>query len=172
MLEVLTDCGASEIFARRATIEDSPYLVTVINGHDDVRVKMADGSIVVAPKVLIVFPIKINSFESIETFYVIDLDERWDLILGMGWLEKHNPLIKSMQSRAPWQALHLPDLGVVSNEPSSKTESLVRRSTHTDFSGHDTTPCLVSSTMPISRHRLPGCSRRTYFGRRVYKVNL
>jgi hypothetical protein len=52
---------------------------------------------------------------------VIDLDEHWDLILGMGWLEKHNLLIdwrsKSMRSRAPWQALDVPDLGVVSNEP-------------------------------------------------------
>ncbi len=39
------------------------------------------------------FSINMNGFKSIDTFYVIDLDGRWDLILSIGWLAKHNPLI-------------------------------------------------------------------------------
>ncbi len=49
-------------------------LAKVVHGHDDVREKIAYGSIAVAPKVLIDFSININGFQSIETFYVIDLD--------------------------------------------------------------------------------------------------
>jgi hypothetical protein len=92
-----------------------------------VRVRMADGSIVVSPKVLVDLPITLISFDSIETFYIIDLDERWDFILGMGWLECHNPMIdwrsKSMLPRTPPSAFVPSDLGVVSNEPSPNVQS-------------------------------------------------
>ncbi|KAF0703967.1 hypothetical protein AaE_015171 [Aphanomyces astaci] len=61
--------------------------------HSVVRVKMADGKVVTSPKVPVALPTSVGDFVSTEQFYVIDLDDRWDLILGMRWLEKHQPWI-------------------------------------------------------------------------------
>ncbi|ETV74023.1 hypothetical protein H257_11337 [Aphanomyces astaci] len=58
-----------------------------------VRVKMADGHTASQPRIIVNFPITFDGFDSIEPFYVIDLDERWDLIIGMSWLESHQPWI-------------------------------------------------------------------------------
>jgi hypothetical protein len=54
---------------------------------------MADGGIASQPRILVDLPIKFNHFDSVESFFVIDLDERWDLIIGMTWLETHQPWI-------------------------------------------------------------------------------
>ncbi|KAG9415663.1 hypothetical protein AC1031_000046, partial [Aphanomyces cochlioides] len=82
---------------------------------------MADGKVIVTPRILITLRTRVGPFEADEDYYVIDQDERWDLILGMRWLEKHQPLInwtsKTMH-KAPSTALDSP-LGVMSNELTS-----------------------------------------------------
>ena len=58
-----------------------------------VRVKMADGRVVSQPRVLVDLPICFSDFDSVESFFVIDLDDRWDLILGMPWFESAEPIV-------------------------------------------------------------------------------
>ncbi|KAH9109284.1 hypothetical protein LEN26_014038, partial [Aphanomyces euteiches] len=125
-LMVLIDCGASENYARRETIVSSKAMLNRAASdqasHAKVRVKLANGQVIVTDRVLITLPTKIGPFDSEETFFVIDLDDRWDLILGMRWLEKHKPTIDwcSKTLSAPSSSDDAP-LGVMSNEltPSS-----------------------------------------------------
>ncbi|KAF0744080.1 hypothetical protein Ae201684_001343 [Aphanomyces euteiches] len=125
-LKVLIDCGASENHARRETIASSKAMLDRATSdqasHAKVRVKLANGQVIVTDRVLITQPTKIGPFDSEETFFVIDLDDRWDLILGMRWLEKHKPTIDwcSKTLSAPSSSDDTP-LGVMSNEltPSS-----------------------------------------------------
>ncbi|CAK4300255.1 unnamed protein product, partial [Aphanomyces euteiches] len=125
-LKVLIDCGASENHARRETIASSKAMLDRATSdqasHAKVRVKLANGQVIVTDRVLITLPTKIGPFDSEETFFVIDLDDRWDLILGMRWLEKHKPTIDwcSKTLSAPSSSDDTP-LGVMSNEltPSS-----------------------------------------------------
>ncbi|KAH9151130.1 hypothetical protein AeRB84_006191, partial [Aphanomyces euteiches] len=125
-LKVLIDCAASENYARRETIASSKAMLDRAasdqDSHAKVRVKLASGQVIVTDRVLITLPTKIGPFDSEETFFVIDLDDRWDLILGMRWLEKHKPTIdwRSKTLSAPSSSDDTP-LGVMSNElaPSS-----------------------------------------------------
>ncbi|POM78588.1 Hypothetical protein PHPALM_3857 [Phytophthora palmivora] len=73
---VLIDSGASKNFARRQTGQ-----VTVI---------LADGKVVNVPGVRMDLAVKFEDFDSTESFLVLDMD-KYDLILGMPWLEKHKP---------------------------------------------------------------------------------
>ena len=121
-LTVLIDCGASENYARRQTMAlHKPLLAEATaasNEHDVVRVKMADGKIAIAPRVLVTLPTVVGTFASNETYYVIDLDDRWDLILGMGWLEEHQPWIhwKSKKMYKHLREALRASIGVKSNE--------------------------------------------------------
>ncbi|ETV80015.1 hypothetical protein H257_07203 [Aphanomyces astaci] len=54
---------------------------------------MADGHTASQPRIIVDVPINFYGFDSVEPFYIIDLDERWDLIIGMFWLESHQPWI-------------------------------------------------------------------------------
>ena len=78
-------------------------------------------------------PTKIGTFDGIESFYVIDLDERWDVILGIGWLEKLQFLIgwrsnnmymyKSLRAALAAE-LSSPELTVISNERTRDAEDV------------------------------------------------
>ena len=97
-LRVLIDSGASENYARRASLELNKLLLddalSKSDPTDTVHVKLADGTIAVSPRVVATLPMNVEDIiVSDEDFFVIDLDGRWDLILGMGWLEKHHPWI-------------------------------------------------------------------------------
>ena len=56
---------------------------------------------------------KFLDFDSIERCLVLDLDSRYDLILGMAWLERHEP-------RIDWRSK---TLGATRNVPSEDLES-------------------------------------------------
>ena len=57
--------------------------------NSKVSVRLATGSIVSTRKVLIPLVIKFDEFDSEEPFIYLDMDDRYDLILGMPWLMKH-----------------------------------------------------------------------------------
>ncbi|KAH9103381.1 hypothetical protein AeMF1_020267 [Aphanomyces euteiches] len=93
-LRVLIDSGASENYARRATIARATGVSTSkAQPNDTRRIRLADGRIVSNPRQVVALPISIGDFSSREEFFLMDLDDRWDLILGMGWLERHQPII-------------------------------------------------------------------------------
>ncbi|KAF0721678.1 hypothetical protein Ae201684P_019662 [Aphanomyces euteiches] len=122
-LRVLIDCGASKNFARRQTLEENASFYAEVDSGtsltETVGVKLGDGSVVTAPKRSVRLLTQVGTFCSLEDYFLIDLDERWDLILCMGWLEKHQPCIN-------WRAKTIhevgPDflkshMGMESNEP-------------------------------------------------------
>ncbi|GMF41388.1 unnamed protein product [Phytophthora fragariaefolia] len=77
---VLTDSSA------RATTPGAPRC-------DIVTVRLATGTRVTVPKVPVDLGVKYLDFDSVERCLVLDLNARYDLILGMAWLERHEPWI-------------------------------------------------------------------------------
>ncbi|ETV89017.1 hypothetical protein H257_00421 [Aphanomyces astaci] len=71
---VLIDCGASNNYASRSTLSRFNRLSSS-DPSDRVRVKMADGHTASQPRIIV---------------------DRWDLIIGMSWLESHKPWIDWM----------------------------------------------------------------------------
>ncbi|KAH9151584.1 hypothetical protein AeRB84_005833 [Aphanomyces euteiches] len=127
-LRVLIDSGASENYARRATIARASDVPTSkARPNDTLRIRLADGRIVSDPRQTVVLDISIDDFSSKEEFFLMDLDDRWDLILGMEWLERHQHLIdwhlKTMVPPHPRSHVSNPaqsnELAVVSIDPPS-----------------------------------------------------
>ncbi|GMF48441.1 unnamed protein product [Phytophthora fragariaefolia] len=96
-MTILIDSGASFNFATKASVarNDALYAsgLEASESNTNVSVRLATGSIVSTRKVTIPLNVKIDDFDSVEPFIVLDMDDRYDLILGMPWLAKHEPWI-------------------------------------------------------------------------------
>uniref|UniRef100_H3H492 Reverse transcriptase domain-containing protein n=1 Tax=Phytophthora ramorum TaxID=164328 RepID=H3H492_PHYRM len=92
---ILIDSGASVNYARRSTMEGSRQYAEalVARTSDIITVRLATGTRVTVPKVPVNLGVKFLDFDSVERCLVLDLDSRYDLILGMAWLERHEPWI-------------------------------------------------------------------------------
>ena len=90
---ILIDSGASGNYARRSTLESSQQYAEALRtrGSDTVTVRLATGTHVTVPKVLVDLNVQFLDFNSVERCVVLDLDSRYDLILGMAWLGRHEP---------------------------------------------------------------------------------
>jgi predicted aspartyl protease len=95
IMRALVDTGASQNYARRSSVSRNAALYGPASARHDgnISVKMADGATTTTKKVQLDLQIKFLDFKGTESFFVIDLDERYDLILGMPWLRKHQPWI-------------------------------------------------------------------------------
>ncbi|POM76033.1 Hypothetical protein PHPALM_6773, partial [Phytophthora palmivora] len=78
-----------------------------------VSVRLANGTVVNVPGVRMDLVVKVEDFDSTESFLVLDMD-KYDLILGMPWLEKHEPWID-------WRGK-----GIGANRPAVSDRALVR----------------------------------------------
>ncbi|GMF50384.1 unnamed protein product [Phytophthora fragariaefolia] len=96
-MTVLIDSGASFNFAMKASVARNNALyasaLEAYKSNTNVSVRLATGSIVSTRKVTIPLNVKFDYFNSVEPFIVLDVDDRYDLILGMPWLAKHKPWI-------------------------------------------------------------------------------
>ncbi|GMG18195.1 unnamed protein product [Phytophthora fragariaefolia] len=96
-MTVLIDSGTSFNFAPKASVAKNNALyasaLEASKSNTNVSVRLATGSIVSTRKVIIPLSVKFDDFNSIEPFIVLDMDDRYDLILGMPWLAKHEPWI-------------------------------------------------------------------------------
>ena len=92
---ILIDSGASCNYARRLSLENSQQYVEALKAHvsDTITVRLATGTCVTVPEVPLNLNVKFLDFDSVERCLVLDLDSRYDLILGMAWLERHEPWI-------------------------------------------------------------------------------
>ncbi|KAI9981283.1 hypothetical protein PInf_008936 [Phytophthora infestans] len=94
--QILIDSGASKNFARRQTVaRNSNKLSEALReskGNGTVSVRLADGKVVTVPNVQVDLAVEFEDFDSLEQFTVLDMDP-YDMILGMPWLEKHEPWI-------------------------------------------------------------------------------
>ncbi|OWZ14113.1 hypothetical protein PHMEG_00012447, partial [Phytophthora megakarya] len=80
---LLIDSGASGNYVRRSTVEGSVTLSLFVLR----RVRVTE------PKVPLDLGVKFLDFDSTEHCLILDLDQRYDLILSMAWLERHEPWI-------------------------------------------------------------------------------
>ena len=92
---ILIDSGASGNYVRRRYLEGSQQYAEMLQKHegDVITVRLATGARVTVPNVPLNLGVKSLDFDSIGRCLVLDLDSRYDLILGMAWLERHEPWI-------------------------------------------------------------------------------
>ncbi|POM65202.1 Pol protein [Phytophthora palmivora] len=87
-------------------------------GRGQVSVRLADGTVVNVPGVRMDLAVKFEDFDSTESFLVLDMD-KYDLILGMPWLEKHEPWIDWRGKAIGASRPAVSDRALVSNVPTS-----------------------------------------------------
>ncbi|POM79713.1 LOW QUALITY PROTEIN: Reverse transcriptase, partial [Phytophthora palmivora] len=114
LVVVLIDSGASTNFARRQMIarngDKYADALRESEGRSQVSVRLADGTVVNVPG--------FEDFDSTESFLVLDMD-KYDLILGMPWLEKHEPWIDWRGKAIGASRPAVSDRALVSNVPTS-----------------------------------------------------
>ena len=91
----LIDSGSSGNYVRRYFLEGNPRYVEAPEAHkgDTITVRLVTGALVTASKASVNLGVKLFDFDSIERLLVPDLDSRYDRILGMARLERHEPWI-------------------------------------------------------------------------------
>ena len=94
-LRLLIDCGATENFVRRDTVERNALVAaSMVDTPGSLGVRLATGQVVkMAKKTVIDLSLSFSGFECTTRFIVLDMDDRYDLILGMPWLTKHEPFV-------------------------------------------------------------------------------
>ncbi|KAF1333990.1 reverse transcriptase, partial [Globisporangium splendens] len=120
-MTVLVDCGASQNFVSKAALKQSlqAYDRLVHSGkREKMIVRLADGSTVHTEGVQVELSFSFCDFVCKETFVVLAMGSRYDLILGMPWLAKHQPWID-------WRART-----IGSSTPSSDEERRLRENFH------------------------------------------
>ncbi|GMF58228.1 unnamed protein product [Phytophthora fragariaefolia] len=117
---ILVDSGASGNYARRSTMEGRQLYAEALKARnrDIVNVRLATGTRVTVPKVPVDLGVKFLDFDSVERCLVLDLDATYDLILGIAWLERHEPWIDG-RSKALGATHFSPSGALASHEPTS-----------------------------------------------------
>ncbi|GMF19382.1 unnamed protein product [Phytophthora fragariaefolia] len=94
-MRVLIDSGASFNFATKASVARNNAFyasaLKVSKSNTNASVRLATVSIVSTRKVTIPLSVKLANFNSVEPCIVLGMDDRYDLILGIPWLAKHEP---------------------------------------------------------------------------------
>ncbi|GMF16716.1 unnamed protein product [Phytophthora fragariaefolia] len=117
---VLVDSGASANYAWRSTMEGSQLYAEALKARnrDIVTVRLAMGTHVTVPKVLVDLGVRFLDFDIVECYLVLDLYARYDLILGMAWLERHEPW-SDWRSKTLGASHFSPSGALASHEPTS-----------------------------------------------------
>ena len=99
-LRALVDCGASNSFIRRQSLEDSRlnYVERELP-LTRMMVRLATGASVTVNKRVVGIHYTLEDKQYDDDFIVLDLDDKFDDILGLPWLRKYKPWI-SWQHRA------------------------------------------------------------------------
>ncbi|GMG17786.1 unnamed protein product [Phytophthora fragariaefolia] len=128
-MTVLIDSGASFNFATKASVAKNNALyasaLEASKSNTNVSVRLATGSIVSTRKVTIPLKVRFDDFDSVEPFIVLDMDDRYDLILGMPWLAKHEPWIDWRSRTIGASHNPLADRALVGHVPSSSRDGFV-----------------------------------------------
>ncbi|KAF1325449.1 Pol protein, partial [Globisporangium splendens] len=120
-MTVLVDCGVSQNFVSKSALKQSlqayERLVHTVK-REKMIVRLADGSTVHTEGVRVELSFRFCDFVCKETFVVLAMGSKYDLILGMPWLAKHQPWID-------WRAST-----IGSSTPSSDEERRLREYFH------------------------------------------
>ncbi|KAG2762164.1 hypothetical protein PC129_g14613 [Phytophthora cactorum] len=87
-------------------------------GKGTVSVQLADGRVITVPQIHMDLAVKFENFDSSEQFTVLEMD-KYGLILGMPWLEKHEPWIDWRGKAIGASRPDLSDRALVSHVPTS-----------------------------------------------------
>ncbi|KAF1323115.1 Gag protein, partial [Globisporangium splendens] len=98
-LRALVDTGASNNFVRNEVIARHGVFVPDANEDKTMIVRLANGSTVKMPKRVVRLAIKCEDFRGEDEFILLDLDDKFDLILGMPWLKRYQPSIDWMKMK-------------------------------------------------------------------------
>jgi hypothetical protein len=90
-LRVLIDTGASDNFINEASVKKFGLMDKVKSMGRDLIIRLANGVKNVSKMKKLFLDVTLEGFQGIETFYVINMDNQYDAILGMSWLRKHRP---------------------------------------------------------------------------------
>ncbi|KAF1318387.1 putative retroelement, partial [Globisporangium splendens] len=96
-LRALVDTGASNNFVRNEAIVRHKVPMPDANEDKTMIVRLANGSTVKMPKRVVRLAIKCEDFRGEDEFILLDLDDKFDLILGMPWLKRYQPSIDWMK---------------------------------------------------------------------------
>jgi hypothetical protein len=95
-MSLLVDSGASQNFVSKAALMESlPQWnrLTREGKRENMLVRLANGSTVRSDGALVELSLRFCDFVCKETFVVLEMGAKYDLILGMPWLAKHQPWI-------------------------------------------------------------------------------
>ncbi|KAF1316972.1 reverse transcriptase, partial [Globisporangium splendens] len=90
-LRALVDTGASNNFVRTQVVRRQGLDLPISN--KEMIVRLANGSKVTMPKRVLRMAIGCDDFRGEDEFILLDLDDKFDLILGMPWLRRYQPSI-------------------------------------------------------------------------------
>jgi hypothetical protein len=131
-LRALLDTGASNNFIRSKCLEGSSIEVPSSETNSDLIVRLADGTHLTVPKSSITLHYTLEELQGQDDFILLDLDDRFDIILGLPWCHKHQPIIdwENYRLQFPSSLLEVStssneDKNVSSNE--DKNESVLSR---------------------------------------------
>ena len=92
-LRALVDTGASSNFIRVQAVHELSLFSLVKSLDSSLLVRMANGTSITIQKQTIELTYTVNDYEGTDSFFLLNLDERFDVILGMAWLIRHDPVI-------------------------------------------------------------------------------
>ncbi|KAF1336548.1 reverse transcriptase, partial [Globisporangium splendens] len=98
-LRALVDTSASNNFVRNEVIVRHGVFVPDANEEKTMIVRLANGSTVKMPKRVVRLAIKCEDFRGEDEFILLDLDDKFDIILGMPWLKRYQPSIDWMNMK-------------------------------------------------------------------------
>ncbi|KAF1313214.1 reverse transcriptase, partial [Globisporangium splendens] len=96
-LRALVDTGASNNFVRNEVIVRHKVPMPDANEDKAMVIRLANGSTVKMPKRVVRLAMKCEDFRGEDEFILLDLDDKFDIILGMPWLKRYQPSIDWMK---------------------------------------------------------------------------
>jgi len=91
-LTALLDTGATNNFVRASCLEGRPS-IKIQESDEKLTLRLADGKPRQLRKRFARLKYTLDDLESEDVFLAIDMDTRFDCILGMPWLQRHRPQI-------------------------------------------------------------------------------
>ncbi|KAE8887351.1 hypothetical protein PF003_g28681 [Phytophthora fragariae] len=91
-LRALVDCGASNNFVRLQSLARLDF-EEVVMPRSLLEVRLATGVVVRTEKRVVRVRFSYREKKFVDELIVLDLDDKFDMVLGMPWLARHDPVI-------------------------------------------------------------------------------
>ena len=94
LLRALVDCGASNNFVRRKSLDkrDLEYVEREIP-PTRMTVRLTTGASVTVMKRVVGITYTLKGVQYNDDFIILDLDDKFDVILGLPWLRRYEPQV-------------------------------------------------------------------------------